>query len=340
MDEETRLEKCFRLFEDDERHEISRNFVSWVLEEFESIAQGELKEKTEPLSAFLVFLERGNWTKAKSLYPKAKESYERYLRVSENRQQTLTSAKGTDKSNDLKDSIKKLLQELQPKTRRVSKINAKNDSGNTDLVDLKYPVQLAERFSKIYQNEYKGAFDELRKHGHSEKDVIYYLLTIVQHVYFSCMELKKSLLDYYIDKLIGPNLNIASTDERMRRYNEMQERRKEAEKKLPFVCKEFMISRYPYISPPTIPGKKVQAFEKSRIFAEVTVQAVWLMCIQQPPLCLEWIETSAGSKSLFDPESFIYYKKSGEFIDYCVWPLVMSHDTGHILAKGIAHCCH
>ncbi|KAK3607030.1 hypothetical protein CHS0354_020460 [Potamilus streckersoni] len=339
MAEEKRLEKCFRLFEDNERHEISRNFVSWVIEEFESTVQGKLKENTETLSAFLVFLERGNWTKAKSLYPKAKEDYERYLKFHENRRQMLTSTKGNETRSNLKDSTMAELEKLQPKSRTVSSTNANNNSGDSDLIDPKYPVQLAERFSKIYQHEYKDAFDELRRHGHSEKDVIYFLLNIVQHVYFSCMELKKSLLDCHIDKLIGPNLNIASTDEHMRRYNEMQECRKEAEEKLPSVCKEFMISRYPYIAPPTIPDKKAQAFEKSRIFAERCVQVVWLMSIQQPQLCLEWIETNAGRKSLFDPDSFISYKKSGQFVDYCVWPLVLLHDNGQILAKGIAHCC-
>ena len=77
-----------------------------------------------------------------------------------------------------------------------------------------------------------------------------------------------------------------------------------------------------------------QYFEKTpagphfQKFEEKCVKLCWLMVCQDPPVALE---CSKNNMDLYRA-----YTKSGNTIDYIVWPSLLLHDDGPLLYKGVA----
>ncbi|KAH3881000.1 uncharacterized protein LOC127878909 [Dreissena polymorpha] len=59
----------------------------------------------------------------------------------------------------------------------------------------------------------------------------------------------------------------------------------------------------------------------------------WMMVVQGPPLCFDW-STKHGSK--FDSSLYKQYTKSGNTVDYVVWPTMFLHEGGPMIVKGVA----
>ncbi|KAH3833554.1 hypothetical protein DPMN_106867 [Dreissena polymorpha] len=66
-------------------------------------------------------------------------------------------------------------------------------------------------------------------------------------------------------------------------------------------------------------------------YAMKAVELAWFAVIDDPPLELEIAERG----SLFDRDKYTPYTRTGEFIDYVIWPVIMYKD-GTILCKGVA----
>ena len=62
---------------------------------------------------------------------------------------------------------------------------------------------------------------------------------------------------------------------------------------------------------------------------------LWLMCVQDPPIVLEYI-TKDTEGARFNHDHYNVYTKSGTTYDYGVWPMLRSGKDGHVLSKGIA----
>lgn len=67
-------------------------------------------------------------------------------------------------------------------------------------------------------------------------------------------------------------------------------------------------------------------------FVEKCSQLCWMMAIQDPPMYLDF-----GPKkgSVIDKNVFRLYTKSGEKVDFLVWPAVFLHENGPIVQKGV-----
>ena len=60
------------------------------------------------------------------------------------------------------------------------------------------------------------------------------------------------------------------------------------------------------------------------------------MCLKDPSLYIEFIETGSSQKVNFDTEKYRAYTKKGKYIDVIVWPCLLLHKNGPLLCKGIA----
>ena len=61
------------------------------------------------------------------------------------------------------------------------------------------------------------------------------------------------------------------------------------------------------------------------------VELTYLMCIQEPPLHLEWVRFG----DIFDPEKFKPYASTGNKIVGTVWPVVLLHANGPVMSRGV-----
>lgn len=68
-------------------------------------------------------------------------------------------------------------------------------------------------------------------------------------------------------------------------------------------------------------------------FAKDVVEVCWWMRCTQPPVHLDF---SIPVDKRFSPELYKAYTKSGQTIDYVVWPVMYLHEHGPLLSKGVA----
>ena len=68
-------------------------------------------------------------------------------------------------------------------------------------------------------------------------------------------------------------------------------------------------------------------------FVKKCVELCWLMVVQSPPVFINGRYKSGGP---FDKDAFKAFTKTGDKIDYVVWPPLYLHEKGPILCKGTA----
>lgn len=68
-------------------------------------------------------------------------------------------------------------------------------------------------------------------------------------------------------------------------------------------------------------------------FIKECVRICWLMVDRDHPI---YIKTSEKRGSEFDTYLYKYYTRSGQMVDYIVWPALFLHENGPLLCKGIA----
>lgn len=67
-------------------------------------------------------------------------------------------------------------------------------------------------------------------------------------------------------------------------------------------------------------------------FIQRCSQLCWMMAIQDPPMYLDF---GPEKGSVIDKNVFRLYTKSGENVDFLVWPAVFLHKNGPIVQKGV-----
>ncbi|KAK3580457.1 hypothetical protein CHS0354_035499, partial [Potamilus streckersoni] len=68
------------------------------------------------------------------------------------------------------------------------------------------------------------------------------------------------------------------------------------------------------------------------------------MCAKDPPMYLDfgdWKQTDQfgdekPANMPFDKLKFVTYTKSGDYVDYVVWPAVYLYENGPLMRKGVA----
>ncbi|KAK3607018.1 hypothetical protein CHS0354_020444 [Potamilus streckersoni] len=201
-----------------------------------------------------------------------------------------------------------------------------------DLSDSNRPTKLAERYSELYSNEYTDAFEELKMKEISERDIIQTLLNILVKAYIYCQRKAKNettRIEAEIDfKKQGYKPENAETLWKAQIAKSLKESGLKIKGN---ICQNFIGEELPKILRPSfLPiGKKLSTY------ATLSVEIVWMMCLQDPPLCIKSIEDK-NTLEEFDTSLFRFYTRSGKYMEYCVWPVLLLYDGGPLLAKGVA----
>jgi hypothetical protein len=65
-------------------------------------------------------------------------------------------------------------------------------------------------------------------------------------------------------------------------------------------------------------------------FIDKCVELCWLMQIQDPPMSLDF-----GSTKTVDQNRFRFFTRSGNVVDFVVWPALLLHENGPLVQKGV-----
>ncbi|KAL3878877.1 hypothetical protein ACJMK2_031205 [Sinanodonta woodiana] len=225
-------------------------------------------------------------------------------------------------------------QELLRRSEEASLLLRQGNPNITDLSDNNRPIKLAERFSELYDNEYTDAFEEIQKMNLGERKITNILLCVVKDAYYLCSE-RASDERNRLMSLMKNAPAATSKGNRLKADSLLkgivaQSLKDNAQNLSASIWKEFFDSRYQNLFPEGIDSQNHRLLK----YAQRCVEIVWWMCVQDPPIHLSWIEETESRE--FDKEEYRSYTKSGETVDFCVWPLIHQYKEGPILLKGIA----
>ncbi|XP_063414156.1 uncharacterized protein LOC134696357 [Mytilus trossulus] len=253
------------------------------------------------------------------------------------------------KNKDLYEENTILKRDKDDLLRRLSKIAGDNmtkgNPGIADLSDLNRPTKLGEKWTSLYTDEWADAYEELRHDAqrNQPKSIERQLLDIVALCYKKCHEIAEDQIqkarfsmngfEHYIidDSPIERNRTMISpTSTRPTRLGEMfidevlsnyKTRRKHDTDWIQSVQRKLVF----HISQKGIQLPKVLDFTRK------CAELCWFMCVNEPPLVLEY-ENIEGNP--IDRSKFNLYDRNGSVAEYVVWPALLLHKHGPILAKG------
>ncbi|KAL3878814.1 hypothetical protein ACJMK2_031142 [Sinanodonta woodiana] len=198
------------------------------------------------------------------------------------------------------------------------------------LSDPNRPTKLAERFSELYSNEYTDAFEFLQEQGHAEEHIVYDLLRIVRYVYNYCRqrtsdELTKRIYNVLQERMPSKEFTVDDKEDKMVKGLAAKKLKMDAPCLKMAVCESFAQKEFWNLIPKEIDPQN----EKLVTYVWNCVNIVWLMCVQDPPISMSWVEKG----DIFDTSRYRAYTKHGTIVDFCVWPLVLLADSGPLLTK-------
>lgn len=218
----------------------------------------------------------------------------------------------------------------------------KDNPNVTDLSDPDRPTKLAEKYTELYDNEWTDAFEELQnRHRVNEENVISCLLDILKHAHkMSLKEAEEQFKEMQsaITKIMKGSK--ASTNDRssgdkekpkgninaLRQYRKSLAKLSTERLQNAFRSEDFtnVIRRYVSLGQKELP--------RLVAYTNKCVELTWFMCVHDPPICLD---VAVGHES-FDTNRYKPFTKSGTSVDYYVWPPLLLHEGGPLLAKGVA----
>ncbi|VDI77583.1 Hypothetical predicted protein [Mytilus galloprovincialis] len=241
-----------------------------------------------------------------------------------------------DKTLMEKDVEIKLLQESVSHSTKESTKTADDIvdiSVNNDLSDPNRPMKIAEKISEMFDYEWPKSIEALEDFGLEEKECVNILLHFLTDTYEECGRIVSDLDHHLKQALCVPdcvgddeepsnqgvpaemiktlkNLRLQLTETNLEILQ--KKLRSHLRKVRTNVTDEHIIACAKYVSD--------------------CIEYVWTIQIQDPKVYIEW-DFPSGSK--IDWDLFRSYTKTGDYIDFIVWPVIYVHKGGNLLCKGV-----
>lgn len=261
------------------------------------------------------------------------DRYEEQIQIL-NKEINILKSETADQRNQLKEK-EKSIEELTTRLSRIASQQLTQGNPNiTDLSDGNRPTKLGERFSQVYDDQWSEAFEALKEKGKQEENIVTELLRIVQDIYGfmqkSVKELMQKLASKTSEVIMCPfqSTSLQPVSDRGLPLNEtdgfvrvlVKTQGHQALKPVQEKFKEKNTTRYG---------------EDKRIakYVDILLELIWYMVIQDPPMVLKFIRKGdkMEKEGLFKP-----YSKTGVVAEECVWPALLLHEGGPIIARGFA----
>lgn len=271
-----------------------------------------------------------DWKHIQESYEEKIQSYEEKIRKL-NKENNVLMSETADQRNQLEEKEKRI-EELTTRLSRIASQQLTQGNPNiTDLSDGNRPTKLGERFSQVYDDQWSEAFEALKVKGKQEKEIVTELSDNVQDIYKfmqkSVGELMQKLASETSKVIMCPfqstSLQPASRREVPLNGTEGIIRdlvKTQGHHALKSVQEKLGVTKRGE-------DKRIEKYN------EILSELIWYMVIQDPPMVLKFIKN--GEK--MDKEgSFKPYSKTGSVAEVCVWPALLLHEGGPLIAKGFA----
>ncbi|XP_061188316.1 uncharacterized protein LOC133196438 [Saccostrea echinata] len=238
-------------------------------------------------------------------------------------------------------SFEKQRQDILNKISEVAGARLKsNNPAIADLSDQNRPSKLAEKFSELYDNEWTDAAEELKQTikfpketSEEEMDivVIKFLYNFAKVTYEECKKKAAEQLKHVKDAVSFHNENVGEMaielDRKcrdfIRRHCEIT--LSQALKILPYKVIKDQTTAEEELG---IAVNQLENCKHANDFFKLCTRLCWMMALQDPPV---YMVTSTDSMEMYRA-----YTRSGDLIEYVVWPSLLLHEDGPLLYKGVA----
>ncbi|XP_052811629.1 uncharacterized protein LOC128239165 isoform X4 [Mya arenaria] len=292
---------------------------------------------------------------AEEIINRQKHELEELKRIKQSQEKEMAGKKGNEKDGskdgenatlkaeieNLKEQIKELTTKLSDAERNnrpvkgtapavpdsstvVGVQKAAGDPNISELSDENRPTKLAENFSEIYDNEWTDAYEDAENEGLDERKAIQKLLGILMDVDGGCRSMAnefKNNIKRAALSLSENGSNVKETKIDVTRNNLLKE-----------IQKSFAPLLVEDVYRNLVKKNKLKLPKNTERFYRSCMELCWLMSVQDPPVVFDTPKT--GGK--FDSDRYRTYTKMGKQLDYVVWPPMLLHAGGPLLAKGVA----
>nr|XP_022320917.1 uncharacterized protein LOC111123104 isoform X1 [Crassostrea virginica]XP_022320919.1 uncharacterized protein LOC111123104 isoform X1 [Crassostrea virginica] len=201
-----------------------------------------------------------------------------------------------------------------------------NNPGIADLSDEYRPNKLAEKFSELYDNEWTEFYEStFERTGRSEEQIIGQLLKLIQEIYTVCQQQaenqRHALINFISDPSNAKSENGSPPDGILIKIIDFQK------KTVPWAIeavKKKIMKKYEDLSN--------NKGESKRKYIDRCVQLCWMMSIQDPPMHLDF---GPEKDSVINKNVYKLFTKTGDTLDFMVWPAVFLHHNGPLVQKGV-----
>ncbi|XP_062594687.1 putative protein tag-278 [Saccostrea cucullata] len=222
-------------------------------------------------------------------------------------------------SQNLETERKALLDRLSELS--TTKPVIKNSAKEPRQVESKTSSSVSRRYSDLFSKDWSSAYRVLMTVLKTDRKVAFLLLQCLINAFNIC----KSKADQQRRKLHEENLTEGLLDPNLikdtpRQIIEMQV--KSAPETLPEItqiCRDRISKLSSY--PPEVTQ-----------YVDSCAEICWFMVIQNPPFSLSW---EAPPGEMVDTSKFNFYRTSGRYVDFVVWPVLYDQNGSTVIAKGV-----
>lgn len=199
-----------------------------------------------------------------------------------------------------------------------------NNPNIADLSDRNRPQKLGEMFGELYDNEWTDAVDRLTEIM-EEKKAIILLRDVLQYIY---EKTKKASEDQYRN-LQNALFQRDLRNSEMKNFIPIYKKIGEMQKEVAAISIDNTKQALRIDSDFMLPFESVILYGEP--YVDRCVELCWRMHIQDPPMILDF----SSSSEIVDKAMFRLFTRSGEYVDFVVWPALLLHENGPLVQKGV-----
>ncbi|XP_052722393.1 uncharacterized protein LOC128193152 isoform X2 [Crassostrea angulata] len=209
---------------------------------------------------------------------------------------------------------------------RLSKLSSSNTASKDETEEALEPFppvlpSMATRYSDLFLNGWTTAYKTLTSVVMSDHKVTQLLLQCLTNAFSICKTKAEQQRRILQDENLTEGLsNPAFIQDNPRQIMEMQI--KNASEIIPEISK-ICRDKVPLLGsyPPEVAK-----------YADDCVDLCWSMVIQSPPFHLSW---ASPHGEMVDTSKYTFYRTSGHYVDYVVWPVLLDCEGGTVVSKGV-----
>ncbi|XP_021360238.1 uncharacterized protein LOC110454831 isoform X2 [Mizuhopecten yessoensis] len=240
--------------------------------------------------------------------------------------------------------IQRLEEEKADALRRLSTLASAKLSDNnpdiTDLSDMNRPQKIAEKYSELYDNEWTDAYEYLTANGQDHQKTVADLLNVLKGCFQYCKTVGRRQYEHLLVMACSPSfeqkdqgLGAVGNAQAVQTYGQTITQKVIELRKVAFQHSLNTIKQ----AYQTDRGRDIDqsTSQEISIYMDKCLDVSWLACIQDPPL---EIVSDFPPYSRVDLNIVRKYTKSGEFVEYVIWPALLLSNNGGLLSKGVVQC--